>query len=175
MVPVINANAKTTPTIQFHHTFALSPLPKLHFFAPSALNLKALKISCRGEKEEIPADDALAAELNLEINKLNSSSAHREEAFRKSREILFAEVCKFTGVLSADLERKWRRMNEGERWAMAKGFVSVWGDRFHPLSARSVKDMMDEYLRKEDEPVSIDLLPGLKKLLGVFFSGNDEE
>ncbi|KDO67972.1 hypothetical protein CISIN_1g0313212mg, partial [Citrus sinensis] len=41
-------------------------------------------------------------------------------------------------------------------------------DNFHPLSARSVKDMLEEYLHDERQPSSSGfvLFPGLKKIMG---------
>ena len=41
--------------------------------------------------------------------------------------------------------KKWRKLSEDEKWAVVNGFVSEWSDNFHPLSARSVKELVDEY------------------------------
>ncbi|KAL3621028.1 hypothetical protein CASFOL_035940 [Castilleja foliolosa] len=188
MLPSIEATAtKFTSTIQFH-ALPLNLLPqppKSHPypFIPSILNppRKTLtKVSCRKEnkKENLTDDELLAFELSLEIQKLSSQMVQREEALEKSRAILFAEVCNFTGLKSEDLKNKWRKMNEDERRGLILGFVAEWSDHFHPLSAKSVKEMVDEYLGKNnefsDKPVSSDdFFPDLRKLLG--FSGNNEE
>ncbi|GFP86838.1 hypothetical protein PHJA_000827600 [Phtheirospermum japonicum] len=187
MVPIKATATKFTSVIRFH---ALSPnllpqTPKSHSypFLPSTLNppRKSLtKISCRKEnkRENLTDDEMLAVELSLEIQKLSSLMVQREEALEKSREILFAEVCNFTGLKSEDLKNKWRKMNEDERRGLVLGFVAEWSDHFHPLSAKSVMEMVDEYLGKNNEfsdnPVSSDdFFTDLRKLLG--FSGNSEE
>jgi hypothetical protein len=58
---------------------------------------------------------------------------------------------------------------------LVKGFVSEWSMNFHPLSARSVKEMVEEYLQ-EDNPSAAKsspsvLFPGLKRIMG--FSQNN--
>ncbi|KAI3445828.1 hypothetical protein Pfo_002493 [Paulownia fortunei] len=186
MVP-IKATAKLGPRI-----FTLSPnlLPQPKNFQPhpfpssltpthlvkySSNPPRTLKISCSKEKENL-TDEMLAVELGLEIKKLNSNIVQREEALKKSRELLFTEVCNFMGLRSEDLKNKWRRMNEEERWVLAKGFVAEWSAHFHPLSARSVKEMVEEYLGQSNESsdsVSSKLFPDLRKLLG--FPRNSEE
>lgn len=81
--------------------------------------------------------------------------------------------------LEADeFKKKWRKMNEDDKWVLIKGFVSEWGTNFHPLSAKSVKSLIDEYLVKdihveEDGSSSAAMLfPTLKKFMG--FSQNNK-
>ncbi|KAK4438064.1 hypothetical protein Salat_0140500 [Sesamum alatum] len=145
-----------------------------HLAKPSSNPPRTLRISCSKEKEGL-TDEMLAVELGIEIKKLNSHTVQRDEALKKSRELLFAEVCKFMGLKSDDLRKKWKRMNEEERWVLAKGFVTEWSAHFHPLSARSVKELVEEHLAKSNEfsdSVPSKLFPELRKFLG--FPQNSE-
>ncbi|XAR52991.1 hypothetical protein NMG60_11021350 [Bertholletia excelsa] len=112
----------------------------------------------------------LASELASEVEKM----AQREEALKKSLELLFTELCKHQGLRTEELRRKWKKMGEEERWVLIKGFVLDWGLNlnFHPLSARSVKEMVEEYLGGDDsrDRSSSVLFPGLKKI--IWFSAN---
>ncbi|XP_075521535.1 uncharacterized protein LOC142554743 [Primulina tabacum] len=140
---------------------------------------RAFKISCI-KKKEPTTDETLPAELSLHIKNLNNGALQREEALKKSRELLFIEVNNFTRLQPEDLRKKWRRMDEEEIWVLANGFVSEWSAHFHQLSARSVKEMVEEYLAEEGEfldsgsiSASRNLFPDFGKLLG--FSRNGEE
>ncbi|KAL6494617.1 hypothetical protein OROGR_031417 [Orobanche gracilis] len=180
MVPMmINATAKIDSIIQLHGLSRnLLRHPEKSRSYPFILSIrnpsrKTLRISCHEEKEKTLTDgEMLAVELSLEIKKFNSNTIHREEVLEKSREILFAEVCSFMGLKSEDFRKKWRRMKEGEKSVMAEVFVAGWSDHFHPLSARSVKEMVGEYLGKCDGPSddsgSSRLFSNLIKLLGGF-------
>lgn len=160
------------------HSFLSNPVPIQAKSLHLNLNLnprRTLKISCIKEKEPT-TDETMAAELNLQIKNLNTSMLQREEALKRSREILFGEVSNFTGLQPEDLRKKWRRMGEEERWVLVNGFVSEWSAYFHPLSARSVKEMVEQHLGEEDEisdSVSGNMFPDFGKLLG--FSRNREE
>ncbi|CAI9769186.1 unnamed protein product [Fraxinus pennsylvanica] len=128
---------------------------------------KCLKISCTNE--EISTDEMLAVELDLEISKLNTHKLQTEEALKKSRELLFTELCNFMGLKPEDLKKQWERMNEEEKWVLAKGFVTEWSAHFHPLSAKSVKEMVDEHLVEEKPPsvaASNKFFPNFGKLIG---------
>ncbi|GFP86990.1 hypothetical protein PHJA_000842800 [Phtheirospermum japonicum] len=121
----------------------------------------------------------LAVELSLEIHKLSSQIVQREEALKKSREVLFAEVCNFTRMKSEDLKNKWRKMNEDERLGLVLRFFEEWSNHFHPSHVKSVMQMVDEYLGKNNEfpdnsfsISSDDIFTDLRKLMG--FSGNSE-
>ncbi|PIN16896.1 hypothetical protein CDL12_10443 [Handroanthus impetiginosus] len=143
----------------------LSNLAPTHVGKP---NSRTLKVSCIKGRDRF-TDEVLAAELGREIKKLNSNIAQREEALKKSREVLFAEVCNFTGLKSEDLKKKWKRMNEDEKWDLTKGFIAKWSAHFHPLSAKSVKEMVEEYVGQSNESsnsASGKLFPDLRKLLG---------
>ena len=93
---------------------------------------------------------------------------------QKSREMLFMEMCQFLRMGSEELKRRWKKMGEEEKWVFLKGFVSVWGVNFHPLSAKSAKEMVEEYLH-DDDPSSDHsspslLFPGLKRMFLRFQS-----
>ena len=96
----------------------------------------------------------------------------REDAFRKSKELLFAEIFDFTRLKSEDFSSKWRRMDDDEKLVLVRGFVAEWSAHFHPLSARSVKELVEEYVAgMTDLSDSGNLLSGLGKLFGF---GSDD-
>ncbi|GKD52644.1 hypothetical protein Tco_1281620, partial [Tanacetum coccineum] len=80
-----------------------------------------------------------------------------------------------------ELKRKWVKMEENDKWVLAQEFVkSDWGLNFHPLSVKSVKELVDQHLLYDDNdglkdsPFSDNsmLFTGLKKLMG--FSNDDK-
>ncbi|KAL8554848.1 hypothetical protein ACS0TY_002867 [Phlomoides rotata] len=149
------------------HTLPPNLLPKFQFHPfPAPLKIanppRTLAISCSKEKENF-SDEILAVELSLQMKKLKSDAVQREEALKKSRELLFTEVSNFTGLKSEDLKKKWRRMNEEERLVLVRGFVAEWSAHFHPLSARSVKEMVEQYVQGQSHEFS-------DSLSGKFFS-----
>ncbi|XP_047978743.1 uncharacterized protein LOC125220630 [Salvia hispanica] len=159
------------PTIQFQ-TLSPNLPPALHTIRLGpARRRRALRISCTKETET-PSEQLLAAEFSLEIKRLNSEIAQREDAFRKSKELLFAEISDFAGLKPEDFSGKWRRMDDDEKLVLVRGFVAEWSAHFHPLSARSVKELVEEYVAgMTDLSDSGNLLSGLGKLFGF---GSDD-
>lgn len=109
---------------------------------------------------------------------MNSVMLQRREAMEKSRELLFRELCGYLNLEAEEVKKRWKKMDEEEKRGLVKGFVSEWGVNFHPLSARSVKELVEEYLRDgEQNPSpkssssSSSLFPTLKKMMG--FSQNE--
>lgn len=106
---------------------------------------------------------------------MNSVLGQREEAMEKSREMLFGELCEYVNLKAEEVKKRWGKMEEEEKWVLVKGFVSEWGSNFHPLSARSVKELVEEYLHEQDpspnSSSSSALFPSLKKIMG--FSQNE--
>lgn len=105
----------------------------------------------------------------MEVAKLKTQRAQKQEAMKKSREVLFWEICKSMDLKEDGMRKKWRRMGEEERRGLVKEFLGHWGLRFHPLSARSVKEMVDEYVNEEEDSKSIvgsSFFPGLKRWMG---------
>ncbi|OWM63693.1 uncharacterized protein LOC116196385 [Punica granatum] len=159
----ISLNTLPFPRKVQHHPSS-SPPYQLHFtFQPRT------PISCTSKKL---TDAALSSELAAELAKLNIQKAQKQEAMKKSREVLFSEICKSVSFKEEEMRKKWRRMEEEERWGLVKEFVGHWGARFQPLSARSVKEMIEEYLNEvEDKEGSrsnggSSFFPGLKRLMG---------
>ncbi|TXG54100.1 hypothetical protein EZV62_019356 [Acer yangbiense] len=91
----------------------------------------------------------------------------------KSKELLFTDLCQFLDLKEDQLKNKWGKIDEDEKWDLVKGFVSEWGVNFHPLSARSIKELIEEYLLEEEKQPSPSststagslLFSGLKRLL----------
>ncbi|KAG5238643.1 protein RMD5 [Salix suchowensis] len=154
---------------------------RTHLFFPNTLIRPPKSRSCPFQttthfRTQVPctnknstADADLASGLATEVAKINTHLLQREEAMNKSRELLFTELCNYLALDKEEVKRKWSKIDEEERRALIKGFVNEWGASFHPLSARSVKEMIEEYLHEEkpspDSPRST-RFPGLKSIMG---------
>ena len=91
------------------------------------------------------SDADLALDLATEVAKLNTQLVQREEAMKKSKELLFTELCHYLNMEKEEVKRKWSRLDQEEKWVLIRGFVDDWGVNFHPLSARSVREIIKEY------------------------------
>ncbi|XP_015055040.1 uncharacterized protein LOC107001529 [Solanum pennellii] len=133
------------------------------------------KVSCTNNDDDDMNDIDLASDFATEVGKMNTQMIQKEEALKKSKELLFVEFCNYTGLKSEEMKKKWKKFSEEEQWDLVKSFVLEWGAHFHPLSARSVKELVDEYLVENISEFnsSSSFFPGLKKLMG--FSGDDNE
>ncbi|CAK9136940.1 unnamed protein product [Ilex paraguariensis] len=153
--------------------FQTHPFPSMI----SVTNPSKLQTSCT--KNKSPNDADLSSDLATEVERLNTHLVQREEAMKKSRELLFTELCQYMDLKSEEMKKKWKQMKEEDKWVLVKEFVAEWSANFHPLSARSVKELVDEHLLEENpSPNSSDfdsdsdsnsdsvLFPGLKKLMG---------
>ncbi|OMO75353.1 hypothetical protein CCACVL1_16207 [Corchorus capsularis] len=110
------------------------------------------------------SDTDLALDLAVTVEKIDTHLKRKEEAMVKSKELLFSEFCQYLSLTEEEVNTKWRKLKEEDKLVLVKEFVNEWGANFHPLSARSVKEMVDEYLL--DEKFSSVLFPGLKRMLG---------
>ncbi|PIA59186.1 hypothetical protein AQUCO_00400214v1 [Aquilegia coerulea] len=85
-------------------------------------------------------------------------------------------ICKYLDLETEEVKQRWIKMDETEKLVLAKGFVSDWGEAFHPLSSKSVKELMAEILIEENpNPISSSSsslsissinLNSLKKMIG---------
>ncbi|KAK6945886.1 hypothetical protein RJ641_013430 [Dillenia turbinata] len=117
---------------------------------PSALSFspnpgKTQKIGC---KKRV-TDAELASDLASEVKKMNIHIEERQEAMKKSREMLFSELCNYLSLRDNEVKKKWRKLGDEEKLVLVRGFVSDWGLQFHPLSAKSVKELVDQHLIEE--------------------------
>ncbi|KAL7199605.1 hypothetical protein ACSBR2_021819 [Camellia fascicularis] len=103
-------------------------------------------------------DSELVSDLAAEVEKMDTHQLQREEAMKKSRQLLFTELCEYLGLKPEELKKKWKKMDDDEedggggeedKWVLVKGFISEWGVNFHPLSARSVKEMVEEHIAED--------------------------
>ena len=88
---------------------------------------------------------------------------------KKSKRLLFGELCEYLDLKEDEVKKTWRKMDTDDKSVLVKRFVSEWSINFHPLSARSVKDMVDEYLRDESSsanPPPSASFPGLRRIMG---------
>ena len=67
-------------------------------------------------------------------------------------------------------QHKWSNMDDDQKCVLVKGFLKEWGSHFHPLSARSTKEMLEEYLRQGNSPPKLTNSPfffeGLNRIIG---------
>ncbi|KAM7264815.1 hypothetical protein ACFE04_002498 [Oxalis oulophora] len=95
------------------------------------------------------SDTELGLEFAAEVENLKK----QKEAMKKSKELLFVDMCRYL-AMESDLEavkRKWRNMEEDEKLGFVKEFVRNWGFGFHPISTRAAKEMIDEYVCENDD------------------------
>ncbi|XVE94063.1 hypothetical protein REPUB_Repub01dG0248100 [Reevesia pubescens] len=111
------------------------------------------------------SDTALALDLEISVEKINTHLEQKEKAMKKSRELLFTELCQYLSLKEDEVNKKWKKMKEEEKWVLVKEFVNAWGVSFHPLSVKSVQEMLDEYLQDDKSSSSV-MFPGLKRMLG---------
>uniref|UniRef100_A0A2P2QNF1 Uncharacterized protein MANES_10G092200 n=1 Tax=Rhizophora mucronata TaxID=61149 RepID=A0A2P2QNF1_RHIMU len=143
---------------------------------PQSLSFPTTTFITNRARAQIPctkdsfSDSDLAANLATEVAKKNTQLAQREEAMKKSRELLFTEFCHYLDLEKEEVNCKWSKLDQEEKWVIVKGFVSEWGVNFHPLSARSIKEMIEEYLHEEKPPPpnssSSVLFRGLRRMMG---------
>ncbi|XP_030512422.2 uncharacterized protein LOC115726607 [Rhodamnia argentea] len=155
----------------------IHPLPLIALPRPPKSRLRPIcfnerkslvvSVSCAGK--EI-GDAEVASALAEEVARVHAQKRQKDEALSKSRALLFSELCGYLSLSEDELQKKWERMEDGERRDLAKEFVSNWSVHFHPLSARSVVEMVEEHLQQEKKPsFSNDstFFPSLKRLMGL--------
>ncbi|XP_050210419.1 uncharacterized protein LOC126660787 [Mercurialis annua] len=140
-------------------------------FQTLTLTLTHLKTQTRCKKPNKITDSDLASDFATEVAKLNTQILQREEAMKKSKELLFTELTHYLDLDEDELKIKWSKLDPDEKWVLVKRFVDEWGVNFHPLSAKSVREMIEEYLIEEKKSLNgSEIFPGLKRLMG--FSEN---
>ncbi|KAL5988388.1 hypothetical protein ACLOJK_036152 [Asimina triloba] len=189
LVP-INEEKKPSPNSIFLETLgeiknmALAPLqvrlpctapPSHHPFLPKSLNYSSPLPSpirktttshlllCGSSRKPIISDSELASELAARVER-------RKEAMKKSRDLLFGDFCSYLGLGADDTRVRWRGAGQEERLDWIRGFVVEWGASFHPLSLKSVKEMVEECVG-EGNPhppqVSVSPFSGFERLKKV--------
>ncbi|MED6168894.1 hypothetical protein PIB30_015953 [Stylosanthes scabra] len=119
------------------------------------------------------SDATLASELAIKVNTVKTRAKLIEEAMTKSRYLLFRHLCEYMGLNEDKVKLQWTKMDDSQKLVLVKGFVAEWGALFHPLSARSTKDMVEEYLNQgtgtgntstdSASPSSSVSIPGIKR------------
>ncbi|KAI4296477.1 hypothetical protein L6164_036433 [Bauhinia variegata] len=153
---------------------ALTIQPLFSKFPPAlsnpSLTLLSYKHKTRISCNNGLSDAALSSELASKVAKMKTNLLQTEEAMKKSIALLFGEFCEYLDLKEDEMKHKWKRMDEEEKWVLVKGFVAEWGANFHPLSEKSAKEMVEEYLREErssaNSPPSR-LFPGLGRMMGL--------
>ncbi|XP_077215665.1 uncharacterized protein LOC143850292 [Tasmannia lanceolata] len=130
-----------------------------------------LKNSSRTHLCRTSLNDAdLTSDLAEKMGKMKPILSQRKEAMKKSRELLFEDLCKYLHLREGEVKNRWREIGEVERLDLVRGFVAEWGVSFHPLSLRSVKDMVEEHLNEEN-PLGLSnpplRFPSLKRMMGL--------
>ncbi|KAL5787890.1 hypothetical protein ACOSP7_004839 [Xanthoceras sorbifolium] len=130
------------------HLLSLNTLSGQSLKFQSNPNRPRTQILCSRSSSSISISDS---ELASDLAKINTHLLHKEEAMKKSKYLLFTELCQFLDLKEDQVKKKWSKFDEDEKWDLVKGFVSVWSVHFHPLSPRSVKQMIEEYLREQNQ------------------------
>uniref|UniRef100_A0A803MC80 DUF7026 domain-containing protein n=1 Tax=Chenopodium quinoa TaxID=63459 RepID=A0A803MC80_CHEQI len=97
------------------------------------------------------SDSDLASDFAAEVNKLNTQSKERENAMKISKQLLFSDLCNYLDMNPDDVMSKWRNLSPDDKLGLVKGFVSDWGLNFHPLSPKSVKDLVEEFVMNDSK------------------------
>lgn len=177
------------PNLIHSPTLKPPPYPFSLSFHPQAHNFLCYSNDSGGNpnKPNRISDADLASDFAAEVQKLNTQSKERENAMKRSKELLFSDLCNYLNLTPEDVKNNWRNMNSDEQLGLVKGFVSDWGLNFHPLSPKSVKDLVEEFVMKDSkEEKSSDFcqkddafksksdvfLPTLKKLIMGFSPNN---
>ncbi|PWA78698.1 hypothetical protein CTI12_AA213160 [Artemisia annua] len=152
-----------------HHHLNLHP--QTHPFPFTKPTQKKHQISCSSS-----SPDELSLQLSTQIKKLKTQKLQTQEAMKKSKKLLYTELCLFLGLSQDELKRKWEKMEENDKLVLAQEFVkSDWAFNFHPLSVKSVKELVDQHLLHDNDGGMKDdndsannsiLFSGLKKLMG---------
>ncbi|CAJ1961404.1 unnamed protein product [Sphenostylis stenocarpa] len=143
--------------------------PFFYSTSPTSTHKPTTRISCITAGEGGICDAALASELAVRVARMNAHSVKAEEAMSKSRKLLFGELCEYMGLNEEQAQHKWSSMDEDEKLVLVKAFLKKWGSHFHPLSARSTKEMLEEYLRQGNappKPPASSFLSGLNRIIG---------
>jgi hypothetical protein len=128
------------------------------FFTISPITLstnpkpKPPKISCTNNNNNNNNDVSLASEFAEKASIINARAKQAEEAMRKSRKIVFKELCEYLELNEEEGKLKWKEMGEDEKWVLVNGFVKELGQFFHPLSEKATKELIEEYLLQENQP-----------------------
>ncbi|CAN1163776.1 hypothetical protein LINPERPRIM_LOCUS32794 [Linum perenne] len=80
---------------------------------------------------------------------MNTHVTQRTNAMNKSRQILFCKLCKFLDLEEDKMQIRWEEMDQEEKSVLVKGFVDEWGANFHPLSAMSVEELIQEHIQEK--------------------------
>ncbi|KAI5448287.1 uncharacterized protein LOC127083753 [Lathyrus oleraceus] len=121
------------------------------FFPVSPITITKLKtrISCSNKSND---DASLASEFAEKVSIINARAVQAEQVMRKSRKILFKEFCNYLDLNEQEAKQKWNKIDEDEKWVLIKGFVQELNEFFQPLSAKYTKELVEEYLLKENLP-----------------------
>ncbi|WVY92675.1 hypothetical protein V8G54_031763 [Vigna mungo] len=144
------------------------------FYSASPVTLSTYKlttrISCTAAGDGGISDARLASEFAVRVARMNAQSLKADEAMRKSRKLLFGELCEYMCLNEEQAQDKWSSMDEDEKLVLVEAFLKEWGSHFHPLSARSTKEMLEEYLRQGNAPPkppsSSSFFSGLNRIIG---------
>ncbi|KMT00957.1 hypothetical protein BVRB_9g222220 [Beta vulgaris subsp. vulgaris] len=102
---------------------------------------------------------------------------------KTSKQLLFSDFCNYLNINPKEGKNQWKNMSSDEKMGLIKGFISDWGLNFHPLSPKSVRDLVEEFVMKDSEERessdlcdkdddlssnSVVFFPSLKKLIMGF-------
>ncbi|KAL1289433.1 hypothetical protein HN51_057606 [Arachis hypogaea] len=136
-----------TPRL-FSSSSSSTPITTHLFSARLNTRISCTKNNNNNSSNKGISDATLATELGIRITGIRSRVKQTEQAINKSRHLLFRHLCEYMGLNEDNAKLQWTKMEDSQKWALVQGFVAEWGALFHPLSARSTKDMVEEYLKQ---------------------------
>ncbi|XP_058069532.1 uncharacterized protein LOC131218771 [Magnolia sinica] len=139
--------------------------PSLAIPPPLSARRTKTHLCCSSSRNPI-SDPELASELAAEVARINTPLVQRKEAMEKSRDLLFVDFCHYLGLKADDVKKRWRDFGEEEKLDWVRGFVAEWGVAFHPLSLKSVKEMVEECIG-EGNPTPVSPFDGFARLAKV--------
>ncbi|KAK9677370.1 hypothetical protein RND81_11G139200 [Saponaria officinalis] len=127
------------------------------------------KIPRKNTKKSI-SDSQLTSEFAAQVQKINTQIEEKQNALIKSKQMLFNDFCKFLNLNSDETKIKWMKMNPDEKLDLIQGFVCNWGLNFHPLSPKSVRDLIEEFVMNDlvENKENSDTVLGFSRLKKLF-------
>ncbi|XP_058771690.1 uncharacterized protein LOC131645051 [Vicia villosa] len=126
-------------------------IPMFFTVSPITNNTKLkTQISCSNKNNN---EVSLASEFAEKVSIMNARAAQAEQVMTKSRKILFKEFCHYLHLNEQEAKQKWNNIDEDEKRVLIHGFVGELSEFFQPLSAKYTKELVEEYLLKENLPL----------------------
>lgn len=94
------------------HLFSPKTLPQSQNFQnyPKRPKTQIVCASNNKKNNKKRSDAELASDLATEVGKINTHLAQKEEAMKKSKELLFTEFCQYLALERDEVKKEWRKI-----------------------------------------------------------------